>query len=71
MSKSKVKNNHYNSLVVNKVAEMYGFMPRYVRAVLKGDYQGIMPDNIKKDYKHLCKEIDQATEKAVENIINQ
>ena len=44
MNKSTQKNNKYNPLAVNKVAEKYGFTPRYVRACLKGDYKGIMPD---------------------------
>lgn len=67
MDKSKQKNNRYNTIAVNKVAEKYGFTPRYVRACLRGDYAGIMPDNIKKSYKAMDKEISQA----VENIINQ
>lgn len=71
MNKSTQKNNKYNPLAVNKVAEKYGFTPRYVRACLKGDYKGIMPDNLKKDYKELCKKIDQATENAMKTIINQ
>ena len=50
---------------------MYGFSARYVRQFLKGDRKGLMVDNVKRDYKRLCNEIDQATEQAIENIINQ
>lgn len=62
MNKSTQKNNKYNPLAVNKVAEKYGFTPRYVRACLKGDYKGIMPDNLKKDYKEMVKKIEETIE---------
>ena len=62
MNKSTQKNNKYNPLAVNKVAEKYGFTPRYVRACLKGDYKGIMPDNLKKDYKERVKKIEETIE---------
>ena len=71
MDKNKQKREKYHPLAVNKVAEMYGFSARYVRQILKGDRKGLMADNVKRDYKRLCNEIDQATEQAVENIINQ
>ena len=50
---------------------MYGFSARYVRQILKGDRKGLMADNVLRDYKELCKKIDQATEKAMNTIINQ
>lgn len=71
MDKSKQKRERYHPLAVNKVAEMYGYSARYVRQILKGDRKGLMADNVLRDYKQLSKEIDQATEKAIENIINQ
>lgn len=63
MNKSNQKREKYNPLAVNKVAEKYGFTPRYVRACLKGDYKGIMPDNLKKDYKEMVKKIEETIEK--------
>lgn len=71
MDKNKQKRARYHPLAVNKVAEIYGYSARYVRQILKGDRKGLMADNVLKDYKRLSKEIDQATEKAVENIITQ
>lgn len=71
MDKNKQKRERYHPLAVNKVAEMYGYSARYVRQILKGDRKGLMADKVLKDYKQLVKEIDQATEKAIANIINQ
>lgn len=67
MDKNTQKRTKHNALAVNKVAEKYGFTPRYVRMCLKGDHKGPMPDNIIKDYKRLCREFEKVTE----NIINQ
>ncbi|MGP1501933.1 MAG: hypothetical protein ACTTJM_09155 [Bergeyella cardium] len=58
-------------MAVNKVAEMYGYSARYIRQILKGDRKGLMADNVLRDYKELCKKIDQATENAMKTIINQ
>ena len=71
MDKSKQKRKKYHPLAVNKVAEMYGYSARYIRQILKGDRKGLMADNVPRDYKELCKKIDQATEKAMNTIINQ
>lgn len=72
MDKSKQKKREkYHPLAVNKVAEMYGYSTRYIRQILKGDRKGLMADNVLRDYKRLSREIDQATEKAVENIIKK
>lgn len=71
MDKNKQKRERYHPLAVNKVAEMYGYSARYVRQILKGDRKGLMADKVLKDYKQLVKEIDQATEKAIANIVNQ
>ena len=59
MDKSKQKNKSYNSLVVNKIAEMYGYTPRYVRGCIRGEFDGIMPDNVKKHYKEMASEISK------------
>ncbi|MCK0203529.1 hypothetical protein [Ornithobacterium rhinotracheale] len=67
MNKSKQKRNNYNHIAVNKTAEVFGFSARYVRACLKGDRKGIMPDEVIKQYKTFVSEIN----KAVEKIINQ
>lgn len=71
MNKNKQKREKYHPLAVKKVTEIYGFSARYVQQILKGDRKGLMADNVLRDYKELCNEIDQATEQAVENIINQ
>lgn len=71
MDKSKQKRKKYHPLAVNKVAEMYGYSARYIRQILKGDRKGLMADNVLRDYKELCKKIDQATENAMKTIINQ
>ena len=71
MNKNKQKREKHHPLAVNKVAEIYGFSARYVRQILKGDRKGLMADNVKRDYKRLCNDIDQTTERVVENTINQ
>ena len=71
MNKNKQKREKHHPLAVNKVAEIYGFSARYVRQILKGDRKGLMADNVKRDYKRLCNDIDQSTERVVENTINQ
>ncbi|SDE08602.1 hypothetical protein [Riemerella columbipharyngis] len=65
MDKSNQKRAKHNAIAVNKVAEKYGFTPRYVRMCLKGDHKGIMPDNIIKDYKMLCREFEHAIQKTI------
>lgn len=67
MDKSKQKRNNYNTMAVKKTAEVFGFSERYVRACLKGDRNGVMSDNVKKQYKIFVSEIN----KVVDNIINQ
>jgi hypothetical protein len=67
MNKSSQKNKSYNSLAVNKIAEKYGYTPRYVRGCINGEFAGIMPDNVKKEYKEMSAEI----EKTITKIQNQ
>lgn len=59
MNKSTKKTNRYNSTAVNLVAEKYGYSDRYIRACLDGTRVGIMPDQVKKDYKEAKKQLEE------------
>ena len=58
MDKSTKKNNKYNSQVVNKLSEKYGFTTQYIRQCLRGDRNSLTSDTIRKEYKKLAKEVD-------------
>lgn len=60
MDKSKVKNRvQHNATAVHITAEKFGYTDRYVRACLKGDRVGIMPDEVKRIYKEVEKTINE------------
>lgn len=60
------KRNNYNEDILNSLAKKYGYSVDYIRKCLRNDRKGIMPDNVKKDYKDL----DTAAKKTVESKIN-
>ncbi|HIB37603.1 MAG TPA: hypothetical protein EYO36_08595 [Mesonia sp.] len=68
MNKSNQKRKSYNTSVLNKVAEKYGVTATYVRASIRGDKKGVMPDLLKKDYKSMCKAVDDVLEQKLKEI---
>jgi len=55
MSKPTKKRINYNTEVLNIVAEKYDFSTSYVKAALRGDRKGTMPDVLIKEYNKLNK----------------
>ena len=55
MSKPTKKRINYNIEVLNIVAEKYDFSTSYVKAALRGDRKGTMPDVLIKEYNKLNK----------------
>jgi len=65
-NKSTKKRNNYNEDIINALADKYGFSQDYIRKCLRSDRTGIMPDNVKKDYK----ELEKASQTAIKSKIN-
>lgn len=63
MDKNTQKRNKWNSLVVNKLSEKHGFTTYYIRQCLKGDRDSLTSDTIRKEYKELTKEVEDALNK--------
>lgn len=49
----------FNTLVVNLLAEKYGFSDRYIKQILSGDRSPIFADQVKKDHKELINSIKE------------
>ncbi|HMR20209.1 MAG TPA: hypothetical protein PKA53_12980 [Sphingobacterium sp.] len=47
----------YNPAVVASLAKKFGYTEIYIRRCLRGDADGIMPDEIRKEYKVLDKKM--------------
>lgn len=60
MSKSTQKRQSFNSQVVNKLSEKYELTPYYIRQCLKGERNSITSDTIRKEYRRLKKEVENA-----------
>lgn len=57
--KSKARTNFkFNSTAISKLATRFGLSEYYIRQSVKGDRIGITPDNIRKEYKIICKKLD-------------
>jgi len=63
MNKSSQKNKRHNALVIKKLAEKYGYTERYVRGCITGEFAGVMPDEVKKDYKIMENSINETIDK--------
>jgi hypothetical protein len=61
--KNTQKRNKWNSLVVNKLSEKYGFTGYYIRQCLKGERNSQTSDTIRKEYKELVLEIENTLNK--------
>lgn len=61
MSKPTKKRTKYNEDILNVLKQRYDYSLDYIRKSLRGDRNGIMPDQIIKEYKKL----DQASKNAI------
>lgn len=68
MCKSNKKHSKYNAFAVNKIAEKYGYTPRYIRQCLSGSRGGVMAVRIVEDYILMKNEIEKATNKIVNKV---
>jgi hypothetical protein len=53
MCKPTKKINKYNEDILNALNIKYGYSIDYIRKSIRGDREGIMPDQLKKEYKKL------------------
>jgi len=59
MDKNTQKKKRHNSLVIKKLAEKFGYTERYVRGCINKEFDGVMPDEIRSDYKTMEKAIEE------------
>ncbi len=60
----KNKYNKYNVLVVNRLAEKYGFTGYYIRQCLRGDRKNLTADQLRKEYNSLSRAITKLLEES-------
>ncbi|MCW3168943.1 hypothetical protein OMO38_10455 [Chryseobacterium sp. 09-1422] len=63
MGKNITKRNIYNADILIVIEKKYGFTIDYIRKSLRGDRNGVMPDEIKKEYNTLENAAKNAIEK--------
>lgn len=68
MCKSKKKYNKYNPFAINKIADKYGYTPRYIRQCLSGSRGGVMAVRVVEDYILIKNEIEKATNRIVNEV---
>ncbi|MEX6627538.1 hypothetical protein PG913_08430 [Tenacibaculum pacificus] len=64
MSESTKKRINYNQDVLGILAKRYDYSTSYIKAALRGDRVGTMPDVLIKEYKRLEKEAETIKENA-------
>lgn len=65
MNKSTQKRNNYNVKAIKALVKKYGVTSQYIRQCLRGDRNSITSDKIIKDYKVLTRELENVTEKFI------
>ncbi|MCC4211386.1 hypothetical protein [Leeuwenhoekiella parthenopeia] len=65
MSKSTKKSQSYNEDILIALEKKYGVGKTFIRACIRGDRDGLLPDTISKEYK----KADNAAKKAIEDKI--
>lgn len=68
MYKSTKKNKSYNEEILKALNIKYGYSIDYIRKCLRGDRDGIMPDQICKDYRKLENTAKTAIQQAAKEI---
>ncbi|MBL7881943.1 MAG: hypothetical protein JNN23_19075 [Chryseobacterium gambrini] len=64
MDKTTQKKTYYNTVILNVLHAKYGYSIDYIRKCLRGDRTGIMPDEIKAEYKKLENSAQRAIEES-------
>lgn len=62
MDKTTQKKTSYNTVILNVLSNKYGYSIDYIRKSLRGDRVGVMPDELRKEYKALENEATKAIE---------
>jgi len=60
MNKSTKKTNSYNTAVLTRLSEIYGFSKVYIRQCLDGTRTAEVSDRLKKDYKRMDNAVKEA-----------
>lgn len=67
----KTEYNQHNVDAINALVEKFGLSAYYIRQSVNGNRDGVVPDKIRKEYKVLCKQLDEVKKKTVQNFKNQ
>ncbi|QFG53675.1 hypothetical protein [Chryseobacterium sp.] len=67
----KAEYNQHNVDAITALVEKFGLSAYYIRQSVNGNRNGVVPDKIRKEYKEICKQLDDAKTKAVENFKKQ
>lgn len=68
MDKTNKKRKNYNTEILNVLSSRYGYSIDFIRKSLRGDRVGEMPDVLKKEYKILENESNQAIKSKAESL---
>ncbi|UFK27484.1 hypothetical protein [Elizabethkingia phage TCUEAP3] len=68
MDKRTKKRKNYNTEILNVLTSRYGYSVDFIRKSLRGDRVGEMPDVLKKEYKILENEANEAIKNKAESL---
>ncbi|MCT3661081.1 hypothetical protein HZR00_00945 [Elizabethkingia anophelis] len=68
MDKTSKKRKNYNTEILNVLSSRYGYSIDFIRKSLRGDRVGEMPDVLKKEYKILENEANEAIRTKAESL---
>lgn len=68
MDKTSKKRKNYNTEILNVLSSRYGYSIDFIRKSLRGDRVGKMPDVLKKEYKILENEANEAIRTKAESL---
>ncbi|WP_407479904.1 hypothetical protein [Elizabethkingia anophelis] len=68
MDKTSKKRKNYNTEILNVLSSRYGYSIDFIRKSLRGDRVGEMPDVLKKEYKILENESNEAIRTKAESL---
>lgn len=71
MDKTTQKRKTYNAGILIALEKKFGYSIDFIRKCLRGDRSGIMPDQIRKEYKILEKEVNEIEREAQSQIENK
>ncbi|KMQ68293.1 hypothetical protein [Chryseobacterium koreense] len=70
-TKKKAEYSQHNVDAIQALVEKFGLSAYYIRQSVNGNRKGVVPDRIKKEYKIICKQLEDAKNKTVQNFKNQ